>query len=141
MEIIQLKPDQVTRGILNILLQLNDTRRLTISAAKLIIERQLKKDHFTYVMYNEGVPVGIGSIILSERLIHNGSFVAEIEDVAIHKDYHGLGYGKLLVKHLIKVARKAGAYKCILCCADENIGFYIKVGMTRHHNQMRIDLK
>ena len=141
MEIIQLKPEQITRGILNLLLQLNDTRRLTISGAKLIIERQIKRDHFTYVMYDEGVPVGIGSIILSERLIHNGAIVAEIEDVSVHKDFHGRGYGKLLVKHLIKVAKKSGAYKCILCCSDENIGFYLRVGMSRYHNQMRIDLK
>ena len=141
MEILQLQPEQVTRAILNLLLQLNDTRRLTISAARLIIERQIKRDHFTYVMYDEGVPVGVGSLVVSERLIHNGSKIAQIEDIAIHKDFHGLGYGKLLVKHLIKIAKKHKVYKCILDCSQENIGFYQRCGLKVWHQQMRIDLK
>ncbi len=140
MDILLLRSELITREILDILCQLSDTKKVTINNAKLIIARQLEAGHFTYVGYLDGIPIAIGSIIISERFIHNNGRVALLEDIAIHKDYHSMGYGKQLLKHLIKIAKKNKCYKVILDCSDENMGFYIKCGMQRWHNQMRIDL-
>ncbi len=141
MDVLLLRPEMVTRETLDILCQLSTTRGLTISDAKLIVERQIKNNHFTYVLYIDQIPIGIGSLIISERLIHDGKKVGIIEDVAIHKNYHGQGYGRTLVKRLIKEAKKNKCRKVTLDCSDENILFYEKAaGMHRWHNQMRIDL-
>ena len=141
MEILQLKPAQISRQILDLLCQLASTRSLTISDAQLIIERQIQNNHHTFVLYDDGIPLGIGSILFVEHLIHNASKVAQIEDVCIHKRHHGKGYGRLLIKFLIKQARKAGCYKLILDCSAENVVFYQKCGLRQWHNQLRIDLK
>jgi glucosamine-phosphate N-acetyltransferase len=141
MEILQLKPPQVTRAILDLLCQLGNTRSLTISDAQLIIENQINRNHLTYVLYKDGIPLGIGSIIISERLIRNGGIVGQIEDVAIHKDHHNLGYGRMMIKHLVKTAKKNGAYKVILDCSAENVNFYQRCGLMCYHTQMRLDLK
>jgi glucosamine-phosphate N-acetyltransferase len=139
MEILLLQPGQLTRKILSILNQLGDTQQLTLSEARLIVERQMKANHFTYVGYVEGNPVAIASIIISEKLIRNGGIAGMIEDVAVKKDEHGKGYGKVIINHLKKIAKKHKCYKAILACSDNNIGFYIKCGMEKFHNQMRVD--
>ncbi len=140
MEILQLKPEQLTRKILHILKQLSDTDKLSLGEARLLIARQIKNNHFTYVGYIEGEPIAIGSLLIMEHLIHNGSKSGLIEDVAVKKDMHGQGYGKVMVNHLVKQARKLKCYKATLDCDDFNLTFYLKCGFQRYANQMRMNL-
>jgi glucosamine-phosphate N-acetyltransferase len=140
MEIVPLTRDNLTREILNILNQLADTRRLTLKKAKSIIDRQVAAGHSTFVGFEDDQPIAIGSLIVTERLIHNGKKVGHLEDIAIHKDWHGKGKGKELVKFLKKFARKNKCYKCILDCDVSLEEFYKKTGMTKWGIQMRANL-
>jgi glucosamine-phosphate N-acetyltransferase len=139
-EILQLQPGQLTRAILDVLHTLSPTKKLTLSEARRIIKQQIDHLHYTYVGYIDGVPVAIGSLIVTERLIHNGSFVGQLEDIAVSKAHQGKGYGREMVNHLIKIARKHGCYKAILDCNIHNVGFYLKCGFESWGNQMRMDL-
>jgi glucosamine-phosphate N-acetyltransferase len=141
MEILQLKPEQLTRSILKLLNELSNTDKITLSTARLIVDRQIKANIHTYVIYESGMPVGIGSVIIAEKLIRNGSKAAFLEDIAIRKDCQGLGYGKALVKFLEDFAVRQGCYKIILCCAEHNIGFYQKVGYHIQDHSLRKNLR
>lgn len=139
MEIVPLTKENLTREVLDILEQLAPTKNLTLRKAKKILERQNSANHFTFICVEDFRVVGVGSIIITERFLHDGKRVAHFEDIAISKDYHGCGYGKKLVQHLKKVAKKYKCRKAILDCNEENIPFYEKCGMKRWHNQMRMN--
>ena len=64
---------------------------------------------------------------------------AHVEDIAIRKDLHGFGYGKILMDHIKETARAKNAYKIILSCADYNIKFYKKCGFIQSCATMRFD--
>ena len=140
MIIEQLNPNSVTRPILKLLNQLGDTNKLKLAEARDIIKEQISNNHFTYIIFQDDLPLGVGSIIISKKLIRNGRKCVFFEDIAIHKKYHRRGLGKKLVQHLIKIARAVGAYKIMLTCDDKNIEFYRKLGFEICGNNMRIDL-
>ncbi len=140
MEILLLQPEQITREVLNILLQLADTKGISVNAAREIVSYQQSCNHITYVGYEQQKPIAIGSVVITDRLIHNGGHIAFIEDVAVLKRYQGKGYGRQLVKHLTDHAQRAGAYKVILSCSEENEEFYEKCGFHYSQLTMRQDL-
>lgn len=61
---------------------------------------------------------------------------ASIEDVAVHKDYRGMGLGKKIVKYCIDVAEKKNCYKIALSCSDNLVDFYTGLGFTKQDNFM-----
>ena len=93
-----------------------------------------------YVASLSGQIIGTASLLLEEKLIHNGGIVGHIEDVAVLKEYQGCGIGKKLVEYLIHVAKESNCYKCILNCSTENIKFYEKIGFKEYQHSMRLDL-
>jgi N-acetylglutamate synthase-like GNAT family acetyltransferase len=128
MEILLLQAEQVTREILNVLLPLADTRRLTVEAARDIIKKNLAKDVYTYVGYENNEPICTATLVVLDKLIHNGSKVILLEDVAVAKDYQGKGYGLKLIKAMNRKATKLGGYKSILVCKEYLCDFYSKSG-------------
>lgn len=140
MVIRKLTARPITREILDLLCQLADTSKLDIKIAQVIAFVQEQMGHFTLVGYEAKTPIAIGSIIITNRFIHNSGRIGHIEDVAVRKDLHGKGYGKQLIKRLVKIAKDSGCYKVILDCSDNNIPFYEKCGFKRSQNQLRMDL-
>ena len=55
-----------------------------------------------YIVYHDRNIIGSGTILYENKIIHNFGQVAHIEDIVISKDYQGFGYGKKLIKYLIK---------------------------------------
>ena len=90
--------------------------------------------------YNENNKVlGTATLLMEQKFIHNGGKVGHIEDVAINKQYQGLGIGKKLILHCLDVAEKEGCYKTILDCSEHNVIFYEKCGFKSKDIMMRYD--
>lgn len=139
MEFLLLRPEMLTREILNILDILTETIKLPLSEARDIIKLQLDRNHYTYIGYKNGIPICVGSFIILSKLGRNGGRSAIIEDVVVSSFYQGYGYGKLLVEFLTKKASAYGIYKIFLNCSEQNTEFYVKCGFNRSGMQMKIE--
>lgn len=139
-DILLLRPEMITRDVLDILNVLTPTNKLSLGEARNIIILQLKVNHYTYCLYEDGIPLAIGSFIILSKLGRNGSRSALIEDVAVREGEQGKGYGKKLVKFLIKKAKAYNVYKIFLNCSDSNVEFYKKCGFKMAGAQMKIEL-
>jgi len=135
-----LQPEKLTREILNILNSLSDTKSLDLYKAREIVEYQKLRNHLTYVGYEDDKPIAIGSIILSDRLIHNGGVCGILEDIAVSKKFQRKGYGSKIVEYLLDIAARYGCYKAVLYCSIENEEFYTKCGFYKSQTLMRKDL-
>lgn len=62
--------------------------------------------------------------------------VGHIEDVVVDAAARGQRLGQRLVDALVAAAKAAGCYKVILDCAEHNVAFYEKCGLTRKEVQM-----
>ena len=71
----------------------------------------------------DGQPVGCGRLVLFEGY-------AQIGRVAVLKENRGSGYGKMICKELINIAREAGVAKIILHSQCSAEGFYLGLGFT-----------
>lgn len=80
--------------------------------------------------------IASGTLFVETKYIHCLSSVGHIEDIVVDKKYRGLGLGKELVDHLINEGKKAGCYKIILNCNENNIGFYKKCGFKQKEVEM-----
>ncbi len=84
--------------------------------------------------------IGTGSIFIDYKFQHNLSKVAYIDNVIIHPDYRGQGYGKQIISKLVKVAKDNQCYKVILDCYKDTVKFYEKCGFEQKQVQMSIFL-
>lgn len=139
MDILLLRPNMITRAILDILNILTPTKNLSINEARNIITIQLKNNHYTYVGYIDGQPVCMGSFVILSKLGRNGSRSALIEDVAVKKELQGKGFGKMLIDFICKKAETYNVYKIFLNCSDYNVKFYENCGFKKSGNQMKIE--
>jgi glucosamine-phosphate N-acetyltransferase len=76
-----------------------------------------------------GKIVGTTTLLVEPKFINKGMKVGYIEDVAVSKDYEGLGIGSKLVtyatNHAISIQ---GCKKVLLYCSEETRPFYEKLG-------------
>lgn len=89
----------------------------------------------TYVITINDEIISTATIIFEKKLRYN-KLCAHIEDVGVHKDYRGQGYGKMIVDYVVGVAENKECYKIKLCCSDKNVGFYSKLGFHVSSNGM-----
>ena len=79
----------------------------------------------------------MGTLFIEYKIIHSFGKVGHIEDIVISKNFRGKGYGKFLIKKLMKIAKDDfKVYKVILNSSDKNIPFYENCGLTKKENQM-----
>ncbi|KAF3077843.1 Glucosamine-phosphate N-acetyltransferase-like protein [Orbilia oligospora] len=101
------------------------------ATGSLIIERKLLVSILVSVevwwnssaIANNGL--GLNSGVSS---IRNCGLVGHIEDIAVAKDQQGKKLGLRMINALDHIAEKAGCYKSILDCSENNRGFYEKCG-------------
>lgn len=97
----------------------------------------LPKNHFVFVVVFEETIVGLGTLWIENKIIHSFGKVGHIEDIVVDKTFRGRGIGKLLLTHLVKIAREQyKVYKVILNSSTSNIGFYEHCGFTPKEQQM-----
>tara|TARA_A100001011_G_scaffold399405_1_gene507880 strand:+ start:77 stop:541 length:465 start_codon:yes stop_codon:yes gene_type:complete len=86
------------------------------------------------------IMIGMGTILIEHKLIHNCGCVGHIEDVVIDQKYRNMNIGKLLIENLVNIARNKEAYKVILNCSSDKKEFYKKCGFYESNNEMRMNI-
>ena len=139
-KIRKLQRRDIYNGFLLSLDSLRKSSHIKPKKANSIFDKISKNpDHVIYVAIHNGEVIGVTTLWVEQKFIHDGGKVGHIEDVAVRKEYQGKGVGKKIVNVLLKYAKKKGCYKTILDCSDELIPFYESIGFKRHSNSLRFD--
>lgn len=102
---------------------------------KLLVER-LPKNHNIYVYLENDKIIGAITLIIEQKIIHNGGKVGHIEDFVILEDYRKQGTGKQLLDYVKILCIQNNCYKTILDCNEALENFYIKKGFTKKGSYM-----
>jgi len=97
---------------------------LTFSKLKKIIS-QLPVKHNIYFYMTDDKIVGAITLIIEQKIIHNGKCCGHIEDFVVLEEYRSQGIGSLLIDYVINISKQNNCYKCILDC-NENLESYYK---------------
>ncbi len=89
----------------------------------------------TIVMSEKNIVIGVATLHIIKKLTR---ILGLIEDVAVNKNYRGLGIGKKLVKELIKIGNEKNCDKIVLSSSEKNSKFYEKIGFQKNELQMVI---
>jgi glucosamine-phosphate N-acetyltransferase len=92
--------------------------------------------HMVYVIYYHNRLVGMITLMLERKLIHNNSNVLHIEDFVIDKVYRGIGLGIEILNIVKNIAMKYSCYKIILNCDEYVQEFYEKADFVTKNLQM-----
>ncbi len=66
--------------------------------------------------------VATGTAFVEHKFIRGLGKVGHIEDIAVDKSMQGKSLGKRVIAALTAISEKAGAYKTILDCSEDNKG-------------------
>ena len=97
-------------------------------------------DYYVVVWSTNEILLGSATILLEHRFSTTKSIVAHLENVIVDEKYRKMGYGSRLIKNCLEFAKRAGAYKVILNCSEENVRYYEKLGFKAYEVGMRMDL-
>lgn len=127
--------------VLECLQQLYDTSETKSSLAKVYVYLQSKQGCETFVAYDtkEKRIVGVASVFIMYKLLHECGRVALIEDVAVRPSHQGKGIGKLLIEACEAHAVKRKCYKTVLYCEETVIPFYERCNYYQCCTLMRKD--
>lgn len=133
--------DDLNKNIINLLNQLSDTKNIKINLFSQFI-KTLNNNHQIIVIEDtiNNKIIGMGTILIEQKIIHNMGKVAHIEDIVIDKNYRKRGLANKLLNKLKNIAINNNCYKIILNCNDNLKKFYIKNGFTQKNIQMAIYL-
>ena len=84
----------------------------------------LNDNHMIYVIENNKKFIGTGTYFIEFKLTHNGCKMGHIENIFIKKEERKKGYGKKLVKYLVKNLEEQGCYRIDLSCKKYLKHFY-----------------
>ena len=123
--------------IFYLLSQLTDAPEINNEKFKKIISK-LNNNHQIFVYIKDDNIVGMITILIETKLIHNGSSVAHIEDLVVDKNYQKLGIAKKLIDFSVNYINNSinKCYKIILDCKKELIPFYNKFEFEERNIQM-----
>ena len=101
------------------------------------IVANLGNNHKIFLYIKDEIVVGIVTILIEQKLIHNASKVAHIEDLIVDKAYRNQGIASALLKKCIDISQENKCYKIILNCDKSLIKFYEKSEFVATETQMR----
>ena len=96
----------------------------------------LPKRHNIYLYIKDDVVVGGITLLIEQKLIHNGGRVGHIEDFVVLEQHRDKGIGGLLLDYVINISERNNCYKCILDCSTSIEGYYIKKGFKKKGSYM-----
>ena len=127
--------------ILKLLSQLTITNNITLSEfSDFLLNKPI--NHIIYICKDskKNKIVGIITIFIERKLIHNMGKVGHIEDLVVDKDERNKGISKLLINKCIEYANQNNCYKIILNCNKDLVDFYKKNNFYESGYQMRMNL-
>jgi len=83
---------------------------------------------YAYIMNNK--IVGLITLLIEPKIIHNGKFVGHIEDLVVDADYRKMSVASKLIDYVIVISKLNNCYKVILDCVPELESFYNKNGLS-----------
>ena len=96
------------------------------------IQENLLPNHYILFYFNtENVIVGAITLIIEQKIIHNGSNVGHIEDFVIDKNYRKSEINELLFNYVKHLSSSHKCYKMILDCNINLESYYNKKGLTK----------
>ena len=103
---------------------------------KTIFENLPENHIIKFYLDEENNIIAAITLIIEQKIIHNGQCVCHIEDfVVLEKEQHK-GIGALLLEHVSQIAKQKNCYKVILDCHPILENYYIKKGFSRKGNNM-----
>ena len=106
------------------MLLINDFRTTNFTRTQFEMVLSDLRDKEIWVLQIADRLVATASIIYETKFIFNICKSALIEDVCTKKEYRNNGYGKLLINHLVELARTNNCYKINLVCNEKIVPFY-----------------
>lgn len=101
-----------------------------------ILSKINKSGQIWIIEGDDGAFLATATIIYEHKFLWNTCIYAHIEDVCVRTDCRRGGYGKTIVTHLLREAKKHNCYKVTLDCSPENIPFYTACGLSPRGTQM-----
>ena len=142
--------DLKSGGVLPVLENLAPVGELDMTAARNVLQ-QIKSNplHKVFVAvqddrnddHNHGLIIGATTLLVEPKFIFSGARFGHVEDVAVRKEYEGMGIGSKLVRHATETAAQMGCMKTVLYCSDERMSFYERLGYSYRDNCMEIQHK
>ncbi|GAB4820439.1 hypothetical protein N2152v2_007485 [Parachlorella kessleri] len=136
----QLQMGDYNKGYLELLSQLTkvgDYDQAAFEAQYAEIGR--RKDDYKIVVIEDldkQKIIATATLLIEHKFIRNCGKCGHIEDVVVDSTYRGLRLGIRVIEALIDLAEKAGCYKVILDCSEDNVSFYEKCGLYKKEVQM-----
>ena len=123
--------------IFYLLSQLTDAPEINNEKFKKFLSK-LNNNHQIFVYIKNDNIVGMITVLIETKLIHNGSSVAHIEDLVVDKNYQKLGIAKELIDFSVNYINNSinKCYKIILDCKKELVPFYNKFEFEERNIQM-----
>ena len=103
------------------------------------IHNTLNENHIIIVLEDKNKHIiGSGTIIIEKKLTYGGCKMGHLENILIHEEYRGKGYGESLINKLLEICKEKKCYRVDLNCNDELEHFYKKNGFTKKHICMNV---
>mmetsp|Transcript_17599 Transcript_17599/g.56906 ORF Transcript_17599/g.56906 Transcript_17599/m.56906 type:complete len:178 (-) Transcript_17599:263-796(-) len=128
-----------SKGFLELLGQLTTVGEISEGDWKRRVKQVTQNPAYAVVVIEDVVQkkvVGTAQLIIEDKFIHECGRVGHVEDVVVDASVRGRNLGRKVVEAVTAIAKQKGCYKCILDCAEDNAGFYGKLGYKRKEVQM-----
>lgn len=109
---------------------------MTYNILKNIFEKLPENHIIKFYLDKENNIIGAITLIIEQKIIHNGECVCHVEDFVVAKNEQHKGFGALLLQHAVQIAKQNNCYKVILDCHPLLENYYIKKGFSRKGNNM-----
>lgn len=86
----------------------------------------LERNHNIFFFILDEKIVGIITLLIEQKLIHNGKSVGHIEDLVVLDLYRNKNIATKLIDYIIEYSKNNNCYKIILDCDIKLETFYIK---------------
>lgn len=107
----------------------------TFSKFKFIVENLPTNQYILFYLVDDNI-VGAITLIIEQKLIHNGKCVGHIEDFVILEEYRKQDIGNILLQHVKILCEKNNCYKIILDCSPYLESYYEKKGYEKKGSYM-----
>ncbi|KAI9230185.1 MAG: glucosamine 6-phosphate N-acetyltransferase [Piptocephalis tieghemiana] len=138
-----LLPTDYAKGVLECLGELAEVGQ--VKEETFLEQYHAMKESGTYYVHviedtNRARIVASATLLIERKFLRGCSKAGHIEDVVVSASERGKRLGVLLITQLRHAAQSLGCYKLILNCAEKNIGFYEKCGLSLQDVQMKLYL-
>lgn len=101
------------------------------------------KNQYLLVVANGDKVAGTVTLVVVPNLGHRGRPWGAVENLVVHKDYRGRGFGRRLLETAVGIVRERGCYKLVLSSHLKRTGarrFYEKLGWRVSHVGFELSL-